>query len=90
MAWNLQGTYLETCSRELICPCNASLSHGATYERCRVTLVFNIMEGQVEGSAASGNPDVGADAARAGGSARDEFLDGAGLNEGTRNPRRRD
>lgn len=50
MAWNLKGTYLETCSCEFICPCNASLSHGATYDRCRVALVFNITEGEVEGT----------------------------------------
>jgi hypothetical protein len=54
MAWNLDGTYFETCSCELICPCNASLSHGATYDRCRVTLVFNITEGEVEDTDVSG------------------------------------
>jgi predicted metal-binding membrane protein len=48
------GTYFETCSCEFMCPCNASLSHGATYDRCRVTLVFNITEGEVEGTAISG------------------------------------
>jgi hypothetical protein len=50
MAWNLKGTYFETCSCEVICPCTASLSHGATYDRCGVTLVFNITEGEVEGT----------------------------------------
>lgn len=54
MAWNLKGTYFETCSCELICPCNASLSHGATYDRCRVTLVFNITEGAVDGTDVGG------------------------------------
>jgi hypothetical protein len=54
MAWNLRGTYFETCSCELICPCNASLSHGATYDRCRVTLVFNITEGAVDGTDVGG------------------------------------
>ena len=54
MAWNLKGTYFETCSCEFICPCNASLAHGATYDRCRVTLVFNITEGEVEGTDISG------------------------------------
>ena len=54
MAWNLKGTYFETCSCEFMCPCNASLSHGATYDRCRVTLVFNITEGEVEGTDISG------------------------------------
>ena len=50
MAWNLTGSYVETCSCELMCPCNLSLDHGATYDFCRVTLVFNIREGQIEGT----------------------------------------
>lgn len=54
MAWNLAGSYLETCSCELMCPCNLSLDHGATYDFCRVTLVFNIREGQVEGTDIAG------------------------------------
>ena len=41
MAWNLTGSYVETCSCDLMCPCNTSLDHGATYDFCRVTLVFN-------------------------------------------------
>ena len=39
MAWQIQGTYFETCSCEVVCPCTASLALGATYDRCRVTLV---------------------------------------------------
>ena len=50
MAWNLSGSYIETCSCDLICPCNASMSHGAVYDYCRVVLVFNVREGQVEGT----------------------------------------
>jgi hypothetical protein len=49
MSWNLKGSYAETCSCELMCPCNLSLDHGATYDFCRVTLAFNIREGEVEG-----------------------------------------
>jgi hypothetical protein len=49
MSWNLRGSYVETCSCELMCPCNLSFDHGATYDFCRVTLVFNIREGDVEG-----------------------------------------
>ena len=44
MAWNLKGSYVETCSCDLMCPCNATFDHGATYDYCRVTLVFNIRE----------------------------------------------
>ena len=54
MAWNLTGSYTETCSCELMCPCNMSLDHGATYDFCRVTFVFNIREGQVEGTDIAG------------------------------------
>lgn len=50
MSWNLHGSYVETCSCELMCPCNLSFDHGATYDFCRVTLVFNIREGDVEGT----------------------------------------
>jgi len=54
MSWSLKGDYVETCSCELMCPCNLSLDHGATYDFCRVTLVFNIREGQVDGTDIAG------------------------------------
>ena len=54
MAWNLKGTYFETCSCELMCPCNMSFDHGATYDYCRVVLVFNIASGEIDGSDVSG------------------------------------
>src|SRR5215210_4721236 len=54
MAWQIEGTYFETCSCEVVCPCTASLALGATYDRCRVTLVFNITDGEVEGTDVSG------------------------------------
>ena len=54
MGWNLKGSYAETCSCELMCPCNVSFDHGATYDFCRVTLVFNIHEGQIEGTDIAG------------------------------------
>ena len=50
MAWNLKGTYFETCSCELMCPCNMTFDHGATYDYCRVTLVFNVASGDVDGT----------------------------------------
>jgi hypothetical protein len=37
-----------------MCPCNLSLDHGATYDFCRVTLVFNIREGEIEGTDVGG------------------------------------
>jgi len=54
MSWNLTGSYVETCSCELMCPCNLSLDHGATYDFCRVTLVFKIRDGDVEGTPIAG------------------------------------
>ncbi|HZU72985.1 MAG TPA: DUF1326 domain-containing protein [Acidimicrobiales bacterium] len=54
MAWSLKGSYVETCSCELMCPCNLSFDHGATYDFCRVTLVFNVREGEVEGTSIAG------------------------------------
>jgi hypothetical protein len=54
MSWTVSGSYVETCSCELMCPCNLSLDHGATYDFCRVTLVFDISEGDVEGTDVSG------------------------------------
>src|SRR5919205_100063 len=54
MAWSLKGSYVETCSCDLICPCNASLAHGAVYDYCRVVLGFAIKEGDIEGTDVSG------------------------------------
>jgi len=54
MSWNLKGRYVETCSCDLICPCNASFDHGAVYDYCRVTLVFDINEGEIDGTAIGG------------------------------------
>ena len=54
MAWSLKGSYVETCSCDLICPCNASFDHGAVYDYCRVVLAFAIREGDIEGTDVSG------------------------------------
>jgi hypothetical protein len=54
MAWNLSGSYFETCSCDVVCPCTASLALGATRDRCNVTLVFNINSGEIEGTDVSG------------------------------------
>ncbi len=54
MAWNLEGSYFETCSCDVICPCTASLSLPATNDYCRVVLVFNVKRGEVEGIDVSG------------------------------------
>jgi hypothetical protein len=49
MSWRISGSYFETCSCEVICPCTASLSFGATNDYCRVVLVFTVKDGEVEG-----------------------------------------
>ena len=54
MTWHLAGSYAETCSCELMCPCNLSFDHGATYDYCRATLAFAIREGDVEGTDVGG------------------------------------
>jgi hypothetical protein len=56
MSWNLRGSYFETCSCDLMCPCNMSMDHGATNDYCRVTLVFDIADGVIEGTDVSGVP----------------------------------
>lgn len=58
MSWNLAGSYAETCSCELMCPCNLSFDHGATYDYCRATLAFNIREGSVNGVDVAGHKVV--------------------------------
>jgi hypothetical protein len=54
VSWRIEGTYFETCSCELMCPCNFSFDHGATYDYCRTTLVFDIGSGEIEGADVSG------------------------------------
>jgi hypothetical protein len=54
MAFKIEGSYFESCSCEVVCPCTASLALGADYERCRVTLVFHVEQGEVDGVDVSG------------------------------------
>jgi len=54
MSWKLSGSYFETCSCDVMCPCTASLSLGATKDFCSAFLVFNIKAGDVEGTDVSG------------------------------------
>jgi hypothetical protein len=58
MSWNLRGRYVETCSCELMCPCNLSMDHGATYDFCRASLAFDIREGSIEGTDVTGRKIV--------------------------------
>jgi hypothetical protein len=54
VSWNVAGSYFETCSCNVVCPCTASLSFGATLDRCKVTLVFRVKNGTVEGTDVGG------------------------------------
>jgi hypothetical protein len=54
MSWKLDGSYFETCSCSVVCPCTASLALGATNDYCRAMLVFNVKDGDVEGVDVSG------------------------------------
>jgi hypothetical protein len=54
MAWSISGSYFETCSCDVVCPCTSSFSLRATRDRCNATLVFNVKSGEVEGVDVSG------------------------------------
>ena len=54
MSWRVAGSYFETCSCDVVCPCTASLALGATHDYCRVVLVFHVNEGEVDGVDVSG------------------------------------
>lgn len=54
MAWSLTGRYFENCTCNVVCPCTASLSLGADYDRCQVVLVFHVDEGEIDGVDVSG------------------------------------
>ncbi|MBV8563192.1 MAG: DUF1326 domain-containing protein [Actinobacteria bacterium] len=49
MSWKIAGSYFETCSCDVVCPCTATFSFGATLDYCRVVLVFHVREGEVDG-----------------------------------------
>ena len=50
MAWQLEGTYFENCSCDMVCPCTTSgLTMPADQDRCRVVLAFHVDQGEVEG-----------------------------------------
>jgi hypothetical protein len=54
VSWSLEGSYFESCSCDVVCPCTASLALGATHDRCKVVLVFHVKNGDVEGVDVSG------------------------------------
>src|SRR4051794_22997964 len=54
VTWNLEGSYFESCSCDVVCPCTASFDFGATHEFCRVVLVFHAKSGEIDGTDVSG------------------------------------
>lgn len=47
MAWQIEGTYFENCSCDMVCPCSTSgLTVAADTERCTVMLAFHINSGR--------------------------------------------
>jgi hypothetical protein len=54
MSWSVEGRYFENCTCDVPCPCTASLSLGADYDRCQPVLVFHVDTGEVDGVDVSG------------------------------------
>ena len=51
MAWRLEGTYIENCTCDVVCPCAASaFAAPATHERCNAALAWHIDSGEVDGT----------------------------------------
>ena len=51
MVWRLEGTYIENCSCDVVCPCGASgFAAPADYERCNAVLAWHISSGEVDGT----------------------------------------
>ena len=55
MAWQLEGTYFESCSCDAICPCTwSAMTARATLDRCRALLAYHVESGEVDGTDVSG------------------------------------
>lgn len=51
MAWRLEGTYIENCNCDVVCPCGATaFAAAADYERCNAVLAWHIDSGEVDGT----------------------------------------
>jgi hypothetical protein len=51
MAWRLEGTYIENCNCNVVCPCGASgFAAPADYDRCYAVLAWHIDSGEVDGT----------------------------------------
>jgi hypothetical protein len=55
MTWRLDGTYFESCSCDVVCPCTWSgFTAKATLERCLALLAYHVESGDIEGVDVSG------------------------------------
>jgi hypothetical protein len=55
MGFKLEGTYVENCNCDVICPCTWSgLARAATHDRCKVVLVLHVDSGDIDGVDVSG------------------------------------
>jgi hypothetical protein len=55
MAWHLEGSFLESCPCDSVCPCATSaFTAPADVERCRIVFAWHIDSGEVEGVDVSG------------------------------------
>jgi hypothetical protein len=55
ITFRLEGTYVENCNCDVICPCTWSgLTRPATNDRCNVVLVLHIESGEIDGVDVSG------------------------------------
>jgi len=51
MAWQLEGTYIENCNCDVVCPCGASgFAAPADYDRCNAVLAWHIDSGEADGT----------------------------------------
>lgn len=55
MAWRLEGSYVENCNCDSVCPClTSAFTRPADRERCNALLFFHINSGEIEGTDVSG------------------------------------
>lgn len=55
MAWHLEGTYIENCPCDMVCPCATSgFTLPADAERCHAVRIFHVDSGEIEGTDVSG------------------------------------
>ena len=55
MSFRLEGTYVENCNCDVICPCTWSgMVRPATNDRCMVVLVLHVDSGEIDGVDVSG------------------------------------